>query len=446
MRPHHPGPSRREALRVLGLTGLGLAAAPALAACGRDTAPPLSSGKAALRFWTHDPGYSKTFQAALRRPALMQGSRFRYTLNVTQSNPTDLVTRLVAQAIADGDTPDLVGMVVDQFPRVMRDDLAGRLFTDLTATVAPHHADLLKLPSYSIAGTPYCLESDNSVSVYYYRHDEFARHGIPHDLDTWEELAEAGAGLHRRTGQYLGMVSTGNTSNACFTFFQFLLQRGGQVFDEHARLRLDSPEAVQTLTFLRDGVRSGFLVPLIDPYGSACAAALKSGRLIGTAMPNWYNQYGLQANCPEQKGKWRLRLLPRFAAGGHTASTWGGTAFCVVKDKPGSQAALELLRRVYLTRAGQILRYRTGGYLPTLRSLYRDPAFTGVQDAYLGGQRVFDVYAQAAADLPAYYQSPDTRILTDVLGGHVLDAVLGRAEPAAALRAGLDDYREQVKR
>ncbi|MDT0268566.1 extracellular solute-binding protein [Streptomyces sp. DSM 44915] len=441
-----PTPNRRALLR--GLTGLGLAAlaGPALAACGRADATPVTSGRVDLRLWTHDPGYIATFETAVTDDTLVGDSAYRFGLNVTSAAPPDIVTRMITQAVADGNTPDLAGVVIDQFPRVMGSGIAEHLFTDLTETVAPFDGELLKLAPYSVAGKPYGLDSDNSISVLYYREDLFAEHRVPESVATWEELAEHGERLARDHDISLGMVATGDNGSVVNGFLQLLLQRGGAAFDATGELALESDEALEVLEFMAAGVRSGYLIALPDPYGSACAAALKSGRLAATVMPNWYNAYGLQANVPEQAGRWRMRTLPRFAGGGHLASTMGGTGFTVLKDKANSQAALELLTRVYLTREGQLLRYHSGGFLPTLSGLYQDPELLAVEDAYLGGQRVFDVYAPAAADLPTFYQAPGMQILTDVLGGPVLDALKGRTSPDAALEAGVRAYRQQVKR
>ncbi|WP_329204859.1 hypothetical protein OG257_04295 [Streptomyces sp. NBC_00683] len=81
-----------------------------------------------------------------------------------------------------------------------------------------------------------------------------------------------------------------------------------------------------------------------------------------------------------------------------------------------------------------------------MKPLYQDPELLGVEDEFLGGQGVFDVYSRAAADLPLFYRAPGMQILSDVLGGPVLDALKGRTSPAAAIKAGLDAYRQQVKR
>ncbi|WP_328947466.1 extracellular solute-binding protein [Streptomyces sp. NBC_00184] len=440
------GLGRRALLRGAGGLGLSLLTAPALAACGSADATLVESGRVGVSLWTHDPGYIKTFETAVKDPALMRGSHFDYHIRATSSAPSDVVTRMIAQAVADGNTPDLAGIVVDQFPRVMGSSIAENLFVDLTETVRPSGDDLLKLAPYVVDGIPYGLDSDNSITVLYYRQDVFDKYRVPEDIETWEELAAIGERLYSRHRISLGMVATGDNGSIVNGFLQLLLQRGGGLFDATGELVLDSPEAVEVLEFMSHGVRTGVLLALPDPYGSACAAALKSGRLAATAMPNWYNAYGLQANVPDQKGRWRMRTLPRFAGGGHLASTLGGTAFTVLKGKPHTDAALELLRRVYLSREGQILRYRSGGFLPTLKPLYRDPELLGVKDAFLDGQQVFDVYGQAAADLPLFYQAPGMQILSDVLGGPVLDALKGRTSAAAAIKAGLDAYRQQVKR
>ncbi len=439
-------PSRRSLLRTAAGAGLGLLAAPALAACGSGSSRPVTEGPVSVSLWTHDPGYIKTFQSAVDDPTLMKGSRFDYRMRFTNAAGSDVVTRMMAQAVADGNTPDLAGIIIDQFPRVMGSQIAENLFVDLSDTVRPFGDELLKLAPYSVDRIPYGLDSDNSISVLYYRQDIFDKYRIPEDIETWQELARLGERLHDKHRISLGMVATGDNGSIVNGFLQFLLQRGGGAFDSAGNLTLDSPEAVEVLDFLARGVRTGFLMSLPDPYGSACAAALKSGRLAATVMPNWYNVYGLQANVPDQKSKWRIRTLPRFSGGGHAASTLGGTAFCVLKNRPHTQASLELLRRVYLTREGQLLRYRSGGFLPTLKSLYDDVELRGITDDYLGGQRVFDVYGPAAADLPIFYQAPGMQVLIDVLGGHVLRALQGKTSASEALKAGIRAYRQQVKR
>ncbi|OKI32025.1 hypothetical protein A6A25_26650 [Saccharothrix sp. CB00851] len=216
--------TRRSLLRG----ALGAATAGALAACGSHSTAPITSGGVDLRIWTHDPGYVTTFTKAAADPALTGGSKFAFRPRTTSVAPGDIVTRMIAQAVADGNTPDLAGLVIDQFPRVMGSVIAENLFVDLTDTVAPLGDDLLKLAPYAVGGKPYGLDSDNSITVLYYRQDVFAEHGVPEDVSTWEELAEHGERLARDEQISLGMVSVGDNGAIVNGYTQMLLQRGGR--------------------------------------------------------------------------------------------------------------------------------------------------------------------------------------------------------------------------
>ena len=143
-------------------------------------------------------------------------------------------------------------------------------------------------------------------------------------------------------------------------------------------------------------------------------------------MASWYKVYGLMANVPEQSGRWRIRPLPRFSRGGHTTSAVGGTGFGVLRGTANERAAAD--------------------YLPTRRSVFEDPALLRTEDAYLGGQRPFDVYTALLADVPPVHLSPDQSILHDVLSGHLLRAYRGTESPRAALRKASEDFRDPAGR
>ena len=165
-------------------------------------------------------------------------------------------------------------------------------------------------------------------------------------------------------------------------------------FDAQGGLAIESEEAEDVLAFLAKGLASGFLTSVSDYYGPSMQAALKSGKLAGLWMASWYKTFGLLPNVPDQKGLWRIRPLPRFSGGGSRAAFAGGTGFAVLKDKPNTDAATHLLAAAYLDPQEQIRRYQMLGYLPTLRSVFDDPALLSITDEFCGGQRLFDVYSR----------------------------------------------------
>ncbi|WP_432571651.1 ABC transporter substrate-binding protein [Kineococcus sp. SYSU DK005] len=430
---------------VLGGLVLGAAGAGGLTACSSGQQAASTSGAVDIGFWTHDPSYVKTFQASAADADLMAGSAFQDTINPVSANGSDLLSRTITQAVAGQSGPGMLGIIISEWPRVMKPQMAENLFVDLSDLTTDLGDDLLRTEPYSVDGRLYALESDSSISVFYYRQDEFEAHGIDPQMQTWEDYLQAGEQLAAATGKSLGMVANGDNTSIFNSFLQFLLQRGGAPFDADGNLTIDTPEVLETLDVIQRGVQNGTFKVLGDPYGSAAAAALKQGELIAIVMPNWYNVYGLQANVPEQAGLWRMRTLPRFTGGGHIASNLGGTGFAVGLNNAARQASVDLLKRTYLTPEGQLLRYQIGGYLPTIKSLYSAPEFTDITDAYLGDQRVFDVYAQGAQDIPSFYQSATMQQLSVAMGAALLGLYSGAYTPERVVEATIKGYREQTR-
>ncbi|MEV0637502.1 ABC transporter substrate-binding protein [Streptomyces sp. NPDC050619] len=448
---HHPSPQSSLPRRGLLRGALGLGAAAALAACGGESTAARLSGDVTLSLWTHDPGYQAFFTQGI--PEADRLTDFRYRLKVTRAGAADLVTKLLAQAVAGRGTPDTMGFEISGFTRMLRGDIAPRLLHDFTADIAAVpglEADLLpaRIAPYSADGHVYALDSDTPMVVYYYRDDLFTRYGIPKDTPTWEEFTEVGARVYQDHGASLCVVSTaGSDVGQLVGSFQMLLyQRGGAFFDADQNLVLDSAEAEEVLRFLCDGLRTGFVIDISDYYGASMQTALKQGKVIGLPMASWYKSYGLVPNVPEQKGKWRVRALPKFAKGGTATAALGGTGFGVLKDKANTEAATDFLLNTWLTHDGQVRRFTETGYLPTRRSVYEDPRLNAIQDEFCGGQRLFSLYRSLLPEVPAVHQSPDQSILFDVLGGNLLRAYHGDLTPRQALKQTVADFRDQAGR
>ena len=198
--PTHAAPSRRSLLK-LGL-GLGTAAVAgtSLAGCGSGTAgASVASGAVDLSLWTHDQGYINFFSEVAKDPA--KAAPFNYNIQVTKSGSTDLITKMIAQAVADRGTPDLVGVEIGNYSRLRRKNLAPELFVDLTPATAKVSSDLItsRTAPYSSDGALYALDSDSPLVTYYYRDDLFTQLGIPDglpDLGGVRRAGRQGADLH----------------------------------------------------------------------------------------------------------------------------------------------------------------------------------------------------------------------------------------------------------
>lgn len=444
---HAAAVTRRRLLRAAGGLGAAAALGPALAACGgAQSAEPVTPGTVDLAFWTHDPAYTEFFRTAARNA---RGTTpFEWHLDETISSAADVVTKLIAQAIAGRGTPDVAGLEIGVFPRLLRGDLAAELLEPLDDAVADVRDDLLTMRTapFSKDGHLYALDSDAPLVVYYYREPEFARVGMPTDAGDWEEFLAAAQRAHDRHGVSFAAVATGSDQGQIVQSYEMLLlQCGGRLFDADGNLTIDTDEAVRTLDFLARGVRSGAITTVSDFYGPAMQAALKSGQLIGQWMGTWYKVYGLMANVPEHSGQWRIRPLPVFRPGGSRTSFVGGTGFAALRGKENTLAGVELVTAAYLTPEEQVRRYRELGYLPTRRSVFDDPALLRIEDEYCGGQRMFEVYRDVIDEAPVFYLSPDRPVIETVLSGYLLQAYRGDLTPREALLRATDDFEGQTR-
>ncbi|MGP4114371.1 ABC transporter substrate-binding protein [Streptomyces sp. 4N509B] len=442
----HPRLSRRRLLRL----GGGLGAAAALAACGTSdrNADPLTSGPTDISFWTHDPAYVDFFQTAADQQA--GTTPFSWRLDPTIVSARDVVTKMLAQAVAGRGTPDVAGLEIGAFPRLLRGELAAELLQPFDDAVAEIRDDLLAVRTapFSKDGHLYALDSDAPLVVYYYREPEFERAGLPTDAATWEELLDAALRARERHHHdvTIGAVATGSDLGQVVQSFEMLLyQRGGLLFDEDAAIALDTPEAEETLDFLVRGVRGGAITTVSDFYGPAMGTALASGRVIGQWMATWYKVYGLVANVPEQAGQWRIRPLPRFPGGGSRTSFIGGTGFASLRGKENTLAGIDLVAAAYLTPEELVRRYTELGYLPTRRSVFDDPALVRIEDEYCGGQRMFETYRDIIDEAPVFHLSADRPVLDTVLSGYLLRAYRGDLSPREALRRATDDFEGQTR-
>lgn len=440
--------SRRQALQLGGAAVGGLSLASLLTACGGAPPAAVADGPVDLSFWTHDEGYAAFFSEAL--PLVAERTGYQPSLSVTRSGSSDLVTKLLAQAIAGTGTPDVAGLEIGAFSRLLRGDIASELLVDLTPSVSEYADDLIRARTapFSKDGRLYALDSDTPMTVYYYREDLFAELGapLPAEAGTWEEFLAAVTPISERTGTAFAAFAVGTDLPQVLQGFQFLLlQRGGQLFTRDGDIAIESEEALDALSLMVQGVQSGAFTTVSDYYGGTIQNALADGQIAGIGMPSWYSAYGIKPNVPEQAGQWRVAELPRFASGGGRTAVGGGTGFAALRDKPNTEAAVALVTNAYLDPEQQVKRYHELGYMPTLRSVYELPQMYGLQDEFFGGQDVFEVFHAIVDEAPEYFQSANYTILATVLSGRLLQAYRGAISPAQALADAAEDFRGQTR-
>jgi arabinosaccharide transport system substrate-binding protein len=371
-----------------------------------------------LSAWTHDQLYLDYFNSRLEEwEALHPEITFTYDFVVDSQAPTSALN-----AIAAGEEiPDLLGIERGQFPNYMRNGIIADYFLDLSDLVADEidNYSAGRMAIYTYEGRLYALESQLAASVLYYQPAVFEAAGaeVP---ETWEELLESGAQLAASGSAFTFATNDG-------TWFQmYYNQRGGAIFNENGEFVMgdetNRPLAIEVATYIQQAIESGvfFVVLGGDVWsGATIPTAYTEGRLAGTVMPDWWSTCCLQSYVPDMAGEWAVAVPPRWAGGGHSTLTWGGTGWAVSSQSPDSAIAKEFIDFMYLGLESQVLKFQEINNFPWYFPAYDDPRVNELEDPFFGGQRLGEIYGQVAADVPVWYQSPFGAAANTALGDNL---------------------------
>jgi trehalose/maltose transport system substrate-binding protein len=211
----------------------------------------------------------------------------------------------------------------------------------------------------------------------YYRKDLLAKHHLPVPK-TWRELtgtaqtiqdAERKAGNDRLWGYvWQGKAYEGLTCNALEWVAS---QGGGTVVEADGRISVNNPQAAHALQLAAGWIRRITPTGALNYAEEEARGVFQSGNAV--FMRNWPYAWPLvNGEGSEVRGKVGIARMPAGEEG-ESAATLGGQQLAVSRYSRHPELAAKLA--LYLTgRAEQKRRAIAGGYYPTVRALYDDPA------------------------------------------------------------------------
>jgi multiple sugar transport system substrate-binding protein/arabinosaccharide transport system substrate-binding protein len=420
--------SRRSFLQAAGIAGgMLLLAACAPAAAPSSQAPAEGSSAQApsadavtISMWTHDQLYVQFFTSRGEKWQATQSDR-TFTFDFQQIPYAEVFTKVLANLAAGSGAPDLVGIEISVFSRFMKGNIAESGLVPFNDLIGDEKDKFLRWDPYTFNGNLYGVESALCPVGYWYQPALFEQAGVE-PPKTWEEylvvaatLKEAGAAMFPIDDLGAGL------------FNELLQQRGGHLFSEEGEVTLNTPEAVEVLQLLVDGANQDefiFKTGADSFWGAATMAAYRDGLVAGAIMPDWYQGATLAPSLEDMTGQWRIATMPVWSAGGHKTSTWGGTGFAITKQSQHVEEVWDLLHFTYLTKEGQVERFKEIGYC--------------------GGQKVGAVFAEVAEDIPTQFQSPFWEEAQMALANQLTLAFAGDSTPEAAIQQATDDIQAIV--
>ncbi len=270
----------------------------------------------------------------------------------------------------------------------------------------------------------WALPYNTNAGFVYYRTDQ-----VEEPPDNWQDMysqAQEGDGIVYQGAPYEGLT---------VNFLELLYSAGGTVLSEDGEtVEIDSPEAVEVLKFMADGIEQGAAPKAVTTYKEEeSRRAFESGR--ATFMRNWPYAYSLGKDS-KIADDFDITTFPKFGAG-EGAGVLGGydVAISAYSKNPAGAAAFA----EFLTSPDWQRTIMTEASLPsTLTKTYDDPA---VQKAFPFAVKLRTAVEQAEPRpvTPVYPQ------VSEAIYKNVYAALQGEAAPDAAIKKMKDDIEKALQ-
>jgi len=301
-----------------------------------------------------------------------------------------------------------------------------RWLVDLTPYVEQRQQELIPstLETVRYDGKFFGVPFQTDAGFLYYRTDQVDQ--VP---ATWQAVYEDAA---RRDGLvYQGAAYEGLTVN----FLELAFAAGGSVLSEDGtEATIDSPENLEALNLMVEGIRSGAVPQAVTTYMEEQARrAFEAGR--ATYMRNWPYAFGL-GNRSEIRGDFEVVPYPPFE-GGDRAGILGGhntviSAFS--QNKPGALAYADFKSR----EAMQTRQAAEFTQAPVLPGIYEKPE---VREALPFAQELLQAVQQARSR-PV---SPVYPLISQAIYENVNSALSGRLAPEQALQRAQQEIEQALE-
>jgi multiple sugar transport system substrate-binding protein len=321
----------------------------------------------------------------------------------------DRETLLVTQ-ITGGNAPDVAYMIPDE----LRAFQAKGALEPITDTVSKDGYRSSAVEAATVDGQLYGAPILMSVVPGTCDKKVLAQAGITEPPKTWDDLMAMAPKLKAK-GLYATTIDATNAAALNTTFYPWVWQAGGDVFDKSGKLTLKSSASEEALTFLTDLVDKGYA-----PKAEATTVVPLEQSTI--AKRQVACEFHIQPSLLEaQWGDDRLVIAPLKNKEQRTYGTVG--SMTILKSSKNKGAAAEWLK--FVTKPDVMAAIdEFGGYFPPK---------TTTPLTYAAGS----VEAETAKYLDMTYSGPSAtkaREIQGVVAPEVQAAVLGQKSPADALK------------
>jgi multiple sugar transport system substrate-binding protein len=383
-------------------------------------APALAQDQVTINYMTFSaaPDYIEELEATI---AAFEAEHPNINVEYETQSFGDYFTKLQT-VVAAGRAPDAFELNYENFVTYAE---KGALY-DLTPLLAadsefdPSIYNPTALAAFTHDGKQYGLVESFSNVVLFYNKDLFDAAGVAYPTADWtwqDELAAA----QKLTGD--GVWGT-FAPIQFWEFYKTIAQNGGSILsDDKSAVTIDSPENVETLTWMVDKISTHKVTPSdVDMAGQSDGDLFKAGKIAMLRTGIWmFGDFITNA-----KFNWDIALEPGNTQKAHHFFA-NGVAISAKSDNP--QEAYEWIKFLTSSKAAVEIRINAGWELPAVA----DPSYVqGYLDQPQPESREVVFQALDSAVVPPVIANWNQ--LTDVVGKELEAAKLGQKTPEQALK------------
>jgi multiple sugar transport system substrate-binding protein len=385
-----------------------------ISACGKEP----DGARAVVRFW-------QFWDVGVIAPIIADFEKHNPGIRVEVEQLT-WATGLekIQAALASGTQPDVCELGSTWLPRFSYEGV----LEDVTPIYEAERDSFLMWESALYGGRAWGLPWVQGSRVLFVNRDLFRRAGLDPDRppQTWDELLEASRRIGALGGGVYGFGQNIGEKYVLYKkFMAFAWGNGGDVFDEHGNIVVNSPAMLEALEFyLR-----------LSPYSlqekqEVLDQYFKTGRLGMQISGAWnLKNYALEAPGLD----YGVALVPKPAPDrGSHVSFAGAEMLVVFRGSAQKDAAIRLARHLQAYPQAKAVSLAAGSVFPASRAAMRDPAF--IADPRV---RVFVEQSLTSRTPPAH---PGWIEMEDAIDRAVEEAMYGRRAP----RWCLDDAAKEI--
>jgi multiple sugar transport system substrate-binding protein len=259
----------------------------------------------------------------------------------------------------------------------------------------------------------YGVPQDSGPMALFYRSDLFEANGIAVPT-TWEEYKEAAAQI-RALGGYITNFSTADINQ----FAGFVWQAEGDWFTNDGQewtVELTGDESTTVADYWQELLDED-LVGTYPVWTEEWNNAYNSGEIWSWNSAVW-GANSIASGAPDTAGLWSVAPSPQWSDGGAAAGNWGGSSVAVFKGTDHLYEAAKFALWLNTSDEALTALNKSANIYPATTSGLELPSLQeGVE--FYGGQKIYDVFAEAAAQVnPDFVWGPTmTQTYADVSDG-----------------------------